>query len=182
MFNCNKIYVIICFVWFYWGSLRARIFTLCSDSILLYLFVYNSAVAGPQPGWERRRNGNNQNTLENLKKLFVSSTVDFFRQYTTYFSSRNDLWSDKSALETIFHRVKELFKSNQTWYGVSPVKLECKTKRVFAIACLGKKKFLIRKIANFANNEFQHFYFWLGQEVVQFEPILAWSIPCLRRV
>ena len=39
----------------------------------------------------------------------------------------------------LFHRVKELFKSNQTRYGVSHVYLEYKTKRIFGIACLGKK-------------------------------------------
>ena len=38
-----------------------------------------------------------------------------------------------------FHRVKELFKSNQTRYGESHSYLEFKTKRIFAIACLGKK-------------------------------------------
>ena len=41
-----------------------------------------------------------QNTLENLKKFFVGSTVDFFRQYLTYFSSQNVLWSNKGAVET----------------------------------------------------------------------------------
>ena len=40
---------------------------------------------------------------------------------------------------SIFHRVKELSKLNQTRYGVSNVYLERKTKRIFAIACLGKK-------------------------------------------
>ena len=40
---------------------------------------------------------------------------------------------------SIFHRVKELFKSNQTGYGVYYGYLECKTKRIFAIAGLGKK-------------------------------------------
>ena len=39
----------------------------------------------------------------------------------------------------LFHRVKELFKSNQTRYRVSRVYLESKTKRIFVIACLGKK-------------------------------------------
>ena len=39
----------------------------------------------------------------------------------------------------LFHRVKELFKSNQTRYGVFHVYLEFRTKRIFAIACLGKK-------------------------------------------
>ena len=38
-----------------------------------------------------------------------------------------------------FYRVKELFKSNQTRYGVFHFNLECRTKRVFGIACLGKK-------------------------------------------
>ena len=38
-----------------------------------------------------------------------------------------------------FHRVKELSKLNQTWYGVSHVNLERKTKRIFGIACLEKK-------------------------------------------
>ena len=39
----------------------------------------------------------------------------------------------------LFRRVKELFKSNQTGYGVSHGYPECKVKRIFAIACLGKK-------------------------------------------
>ena len=39
----------------------------------------------------------------------------------------------------LFHRVKELFNSNQTRYGVSPLYLKSKTKRIFAIACTGKK-------------------------------------------
>ena len=39
----------------------------------------------------------------------------------------------------LFDRVKELFKSNQTRYGVSPVYLESKTQRIFGIAYLGKK-------------------------------------------
>ena len=39
----------------------------------------------------------------------------------------------------LFRRVKELSKSNQTRYGVSPVYIEAKTKRIFAIALLGKK-------------------------------------------
>ena len=39
----------------------------------------------------------------------------------------------------LFDRVKELSKSDQTGYGVYHVYLECKTERIFAIACLGKK-------------------------------------------
>ena len=36
------------------------------------------------------------------------------------------------------HGVKKLFKLSQTWHRVSPVNVECNTKRIFAIACLGK--------------------------------------------
>ena len=32
----------------------------------------------------------------------------------------------------LFHRVKELFKSIQTWYGVSAVYLEPNTEKIFA--------------------------------------------------
>ena len=39
----------------------------------------------------------------------------------------------------LIRRIKELSKSNQTRYGVSHVCVDCKTKRIFAIACLGKK-------------------------------------------
>ena len=39
----------------------------------------------------------------------------------------------------LFDRVKELFKSNQTRLGASPVYVESKTERIFGIACLGKK-------------------------------------------
>ena len=40
---------------------------------------------------------------------------------------------------SIFHRVKELSKSNQTRYGVFHLYLERKTKRIFGTACLGQK-------------------------------------------
>ena len=53
-----------------------------------------------------------------------------------------------------FHGVKKLFKLSQTWHIVSPVNVKCNTKRIFAIACLGKSLYFIRKFANFANNEF----------------------------
>ena len=35
-------------------------------------------------------------------------------------------------------RIKELYKSNQTWCGVSPVYVDSGTERIFAIACQGK--------------------------------------------
>ena len=56
---------------------------------------------------------------------------------------------------SIFHPVKELSKSNQTWYGVSPVYIESNTKRFLGIACLGKKvsfsygNLLLNQIFNF---------------------------------
>ena len=49
----------------------------------------------------------------------------------------------------LFHRVKGLFKSNQTRYGVSPVYLESKTERIFNIACLGKKLAFDTEICNY---------------------------------
>ena len=39
----------------------------------------------------------------------------------------------------LFRRVKKLSKSYQTRYVVFHGYLECKTKRIFAIACVGKK-------------------------------------------
>ena len=49
----------------------------------------------------------------------------------------------------LFHRIKELAKSNQTRYAVSPGYVECKTKRIFGIACLGKKLVLHTEICNY---------------------------------
>ena len=43
----------------------------------------------------------------------------------------------------LFHQVKDLSKLNQTRYGVYHGHLDCKTKRVFDIACL-EKKFVFR--------------------------------------
>ena len=49
-----------------------------------------------------------------------------------------------------FYRVKELSKLNQTWYGVSHVYLKCKAKRIFGIACLGKKLVFHTEISTFS--------------------------------
>ena len=46
----------------------------------------------------------------------------------------------------LFHRVKELFKSSQTGYGVYHGQVESKTKRVFGIACLAKKFYYYSKV------------------------------------
>ena len=48
------------------------------------------------------------------------------------------------------HRVKELFKLNQTRNRVSRVYLESRTKRIFAIACLGKKLVLQSEISSYS--------------------------------
>ena len=50
---------------------------------------------------------------------------------------------------SIFRRVKELFKLNQTWYRVSPGYVESKTKRIFAIACLGEKSVFHTEMCNY---------------------------------
>ena len=49
----------------------------------------------------------------------------------------------------LFHRVKDLFKLNQTRYGVYHGYVDCKTKRIFAIACLGKKLVFHTEICEF---------------------------------
>ena len=60
-----------------------------------------------------------------------------------------------------------------------------KTKRIFAIACLGKKYF-IRKFAIISNNlrllNFKNRPFSFGQGLVQIVPNSVWIIPCLIRV
>ena len=38
----------------------------------------------------------------------------------------------------LFHLVNEMFKSNQTGHGVSPVYLNSKTRRIFSLACTEK--------------------------------------------
>ena len=49
----------------------------------------------------------------------------------------------------LFHLVKELFKSNQTRYVVSPGYLDSKTERVFDIACTRKKFAIHTEICEF---------------------------------
>ena len=49
----------------------------------------------------------------------------------------------------IFQQGKELFKSNQTGYGVYHGYLDCKTKRIFGIACLAKKLVFHTEICNY---------------------------------
>ena len=49
-----------------------------------------------------------------------------------------------------FRRVKELFKSNQTRYRVSPGYVESKTERIFGKACLGKKLVFQSEISTYS--------------------------------
>ena len=71
------------------------------------------------------------------KKLILQSE---FCDYFEYLISKIGL----------FRRIKELFKSNQTRYGVSRVYLESRTKRVFAIACLEKKFVFQSEISSYS--------------------------------
>ena len=59
------------------------------------------------------------------KLLFHTEIYDYFEYLISKYS--------------IFHRVKKLSKSNQTWYGVCHMYPESNAKRTFAIAFLGKK-------------------------------------------
>ena len=59
-----------------------------------------------------------------------------------------------------FHWVKKLFKLNQIWYRKSLVFVECKTKEVIAMACLGKKLGFHTEIWKFANNKFEKKFFF----------------------
>ena len=70
------------------------------------------------------------------KKLAFDTEICY---YFEYFFSKIGL----------FERVKKLFKSNQTRYGVSPGYVESKTKRIFAIASLGKKLVFHTEMCNY---------------------------------
>ena len=64
--------------------------------------------------------------------------------------------------------------------------LECKAKRIFGIACLGKKLIFHTGISTYSLIirliYFQKYRISSGQGVVQIEPNLVWSIPCVSRV
>ena len=66
------------------------------------------------------------------KRIFGIACLVFHTEICDYFKYLILKYS-------IFDRVKELSKSNQTRYGVSAVYLEPKTNGIFAIASLGKK-------------------------------------------
>ena len=73
---------------------------------------------------------------------FLGKKLVFHTEICDYFQYLNFKY-------IIFHREKELFKSNQTGYGVYHGYLESISKRIFAIACLGKKLALHTEICEF---------------------------------
>ena len=83
----------------------------------------------------------------------------------------------------LFHRVNELFKSNQTLHGVAPLKAKCRTKN-FAIACLGKELVFHTKIFEFRENRILKIglFHRVKKLCKSNQPNLAWSIPSVGRV
>ena len=77
-------------------------------------------------------------------------------------------------------------KLNQTWYGVSPVYIEYKMKKIFATAGLEKKLVFIRKFATISKKLrsmiFKIRSFSSGQGVVQIQRKFVWGILYLPRV
>ena len=74
------------------------------------------------------------------KKVRISiGNIDFFAYYSLFFLKNIEL-----------RRVKELTKLNQIWYGVSHGYLECKTERIFGIACLEKDFVFQSEISTFS--------------------------------
>ena len=97
---------------------------------------------------------NNLLTISRVKKLFKSNQTGHGvprvqnKKNFCYSLSRKKVSFSYGNLRllpifnfeiSIFHRAKELFKSNKTRCGVSHGCLKSKTERIFGIACLGKK-------------------------------------------
>ena len=80
--------------------------------------------------------------------------------------------------------VRNFLKLNQTRYRVSHVYLERKTKRIFAIACVGRKLAFRTEICLllFQINNSKKRSFSSGQGVIQTQPNWVWSIPWVPRV
>ena len=94
-----------------------------------------------------------------------------------------DIFKSLILKYSFFDRVKELSKSNQTWYGVSHVYIESETKTIFSIDCLGKKfVFSIGNIDLFAYSIFKNIEILSGQGVVQSEPNWYPRLPVLFRL
>ena len=75
-----------------------------------------------------------------------------------------------------------MFKSSQTRLGVSPVWLECKTKRVIGIACLGNRLLFHTELFEFLEKGILKIGLFSGQEVLQIKPNLVWSILTVGRL
>ena len=71
-----------------------------------------------------------------MKRIFAIACLGKKLDFHTGICEFRDQRISKIGL---FRRVKDLSKSHQTRHRESHVYLECKTKKVFAIACLGKK-------------------------------------------
>ena len=71
-------------------------------------------------------------------------------------------------------------------HGIFHVYLESKRKRIFAIACLGKKLVFHTEISNyrllFAYSTFKNIEISSGQGVVQIQPNSVWSVPCVPKM
>ena len=75
--------------------------------------------------------------LERKRKRFFGIAC---LQKKFVFQSENSTYSAILISKTQkFYWVKELYKSNQTHYGVFHFNLECRSKRIFGIVCLGIK-------------------------------------------
>ena len=112
----------------------------------------------------------------NTKRIFVIACLE--KKFVFQSEISTDSLILFSKIEK-FYRVK-VSKWNQTRHGVSPVYVESTTKRILAIASLGKK-FFIRKVAiisnilrllNFKNRSFVRSRSWsnrtkLGMEYPQ---------------
>ena len=85
----------------------------------------------------------------------------------------------------LFHRVKKLFNSNQTGYGVYHGCLEFKTKKNFLVKLASEKSYGSYgnlRISRKTKTNFKNRFFSSGQEVIQIEPNWVWSIPWVPRV
>ena len=84
---------------------------------------------------------------------------------------------------SVFQLVRELFKSNQTGYGVYHGYLDSENKRYFCYSLRTKKVSVsygnsrLSQISNFKNRSSR-----LGLRVDQKEPKPVWSIQCVPRV
>ena len=73
-----------------------------------------------------------------------------------------EFWEKRILKVVIFHWVKRLSKSNQTWHAVSPLQVDSRTKRIFAIACLVKKVFFHTELFEFREKGILKRLFFIG--------------------